>query len=166
MKLKHLIEPTLVQLAQTLDLLTTEQYTQKCEALNGSTIGGHTRHVIELYQCLLNGYHTGKVNYEKRKRDIAVESCNKLACELLNGITKAIDKENRHLLLEGCFSSIADEDYTIATNYFREVIYNLEHTIHHMALIRIGINALRAFTLPENFGVAPSTIKNKLLCVQ
>jgi hypothetical protein len=166
MQLKHLIEPILNQLAESLKLLTQEQYAKKCGALNGSTIGGHTRHVIELYQCLLNGYNTGIVNYEKRKRDLAIETNNKIACELLNGITQAINKENKYLQLEGCFTSITDEEYSISTNYYREVVYNLEHTIHHMALIRVGINALGNITLPEDFGVAPSTIKHKQLCVQ
>jgi hypothetical protein len=54
----------------------------------------------------------------------------------------------------------------VSTNYYREVIYNLEHTIHHMALIRVGINELGNIDLPKDFGVAPSTIKYKQLCVQ
>jgi hypothetical protein len=100
MQLKHLIEPVLNQLSQLLSLLTEEEYTTKSTLLNGSTVGGHTRHIIELYQCLLNGYTTGKVNYEKRKRDLAIETNNKIAIELLAGIINAINKENKHLQLE------------------------------------------------------------------
>ncbi len=166
MQLKHLIEPVLNQLSQLLSLLTEEEYTTKSTLLNGSTIGGHTRHIIELYQCLLNGYTTGKVNYEKRKRDLAIETNNKIAIELLTGIINAINKENKHLQLEGSFTTSTNEEMDVSTNYYREVIYNLEHTIHHMALIRVGINELGNIDLPIDFGVAPSTIKYKQLCVQ
>jgi uncharacterized damage-inducible protein DinB len=166
MQLKHLIEPVLNQLSQLLSLLTEEEYTTKSTLLNGSTVGGHTRHIIELYQCLLNGYTTGKVNYEKRKRDLAIETNNKIAIELLAGIINAINKENKHLQLEGSFTTSTNEEMDVSTNYYREVIYNLEHTIHHMALIRVGINELGNIDLPKDFGVAPSTIKYKQLCVQ
>ncbi len=166
MQLKHLIEPVLNQLGQLLSLLTEQEYTTKSTLLNGSTIGGHTRHIIELYQCLLNGYTTGKVNYEKRKRDLAIETNNKIAIELLAGIINAINKENKHLQLEGSFTTSTNEEMDVSTNYYREVIYNLEHTIHHMALIRVGINELGNIDLPKDFGVAPSTIKYKQLCVQ
>ncbi len=166
MQLKHLIEPVLNRLSQLLSLLTEEEYNTKSTLLNGSTIGGHTRHIIELYQCLLNGYTTGKVNYEKRKRDLTIETNNKIAIELLAGIINAINKENKHLQLEGSFTTSTNEEMDVSTNYYREVIYNLEHTIHHMALIRVGINELGNIDLPKDFGVAPSTIKYKQLCVQ
>jgi hypothetical protein len=35
-----------------------------------------------------------------------------------------------------------------------------------MALIRIGINEVADIVLPENFGVASSTVKHKQQCAQ
>jgi hypothetical protein len=166
MQLNLIVAPVLQQLAQTLQSLTIEEYTAKCAVLNNSTIGGHTRHVIELYQCLLNGYTSGTVNYEKRKRDFVIETNNEIAFEWLNTISKEINKVNKQLQLEGCFSAITEENHSITTNYYREVIYNLEHTIHHMALIRVGINAVSNLALPKDFGVASSTIKYNEACVQ
>jgi len=55
------------------------------------------------------------------------------------------------------------------SSYFRELQYNIEHAIHHMAIIKIAIGA--CFTeveLPANFGVAYSTVRyqKQLACAQ
>jgi uncharacterized damage-inducible protein DinB len=166
MRLTFIVSPILQQLINCLQQLTKEQYTAKSNLLNGSTIGGHTRHVIELFQCLLNGYETSSVNYEKRKRDITIEVDIQTACNLLTHIESNINKPNKNLQLQGCFTVINDDEGEVTTNYYREVIYNIEHTIHHMALIRVGVNEVSDIKLPQDFGVAPSTIKHKQLCAQ
>jgi hypothetical protein len=56
MEFKIIIEPILLQLAHALNEISENSYRQKSILLNGSSIGAHTRHVIELFQCLLNGY--------------------------------------------------------------------------------------------------------------
>ena len=49
-----------------------------------------------------------------------------------------------------------------ASNLDRELVYNIEHAIHHMALIKIGIKEVAPqLQLPEGFGVANSTIRHK-----
>jgi hypothetical protein len=166
MQLQQKIEPILLQLAHTLQQLTDEQYTQKSSLLNGSTVGGHTRHVIELFQCLINGYETGVVNYELRKRDLALENNKKFASIILQNIAHDISLENKTMQLEGFFNEEENESSVIETNFNRELIYNLEHCIHHKALMRVAINEVSDITLPENFGVAAATIQYKKLCVQ
>ncbi|MEQ1555108.1 MAG: hypothetical protein ABL929_13065, partial [Ferruginibacter sp.] len=147
-------------------LLSKNEYTQKSILLNNSTIGAHTRHVIELFQCLFVGYENGIVNYEHRKRDVEIENENNYAISLIQDIIGNLDKENKTLLLEGFFVENDNEILKVETNYFRELIYNLEHTIHHMALLRIGITEVSNVQIPENFGVAPSTMLYRNLCVQ
>ena len=166
MQLRQNIEPVLNQLAESLSLLTDNEYTQKSILLNGSSIGGHTRHVIELFQCLINGYENGLVNYEHRKRDLEIETNKKIACSLLTTIACVIHMPNKILNLQGFYSETADDECAIDTNFYRELIYNLEHTIHHMALIRVAINEVSNINLPENFGVASATIQYKKLCAQ
>ncbi len=166
MELRKNIEPVLQQLSQNLILLSNEEYTKKSVLLNGSSIGGHTRHVIELFQCLINGYDNGCINYEKRKRDVEIESNVSFACNLLTTIASNIHMPNKILSLHGFYSETADDECIIDTNFYRELIYNLEHTIHHMALIRVAINEVSNITLPEDFGVAAATMQYKKLCVQ
>jgi hypothetical protein len=47
----------------------------------------------------------------------------------------------------------------IESTLARELLYNLEHAIHHMALIRVGLNLRFKYVLyQDNFGVAYSTL--------
>ena len=159
MQLQQAVQNVFVQLAETINQLTNEQYAQPCLSFNNATIGQHVRHTIELFQCLENGYETGVVNYEKRKRDLLIETNKDIAADLLHELFKNLGKENKELQLESMYDDTSDELVVVTTNYYREIIYNLEHTIHHMALIRIGVKEVSIVDLPEDFGVASSTIR-------
>jgi hypothetical protein len=167
MEFKIIIEPILLQLAHALNEISENSYCQKSILLNGSSIGAHTRHVIELFQCLLNGYESSVINYDKRERSLSIEQDKNIAINLLKATANKISLPNKDLILQGFYCEDNEiEESEVKTNYFRELIYNLEHSIHHMALIRIGIKELSNINLPENFGVAPSTIQYKKLCAQ
>lgn len=159
MQLQQAVQNVFVQLAETINQLSNEQYAQPCATLNNATIGQHIRHAIELFQCLETGYETGVVNYEKRKRDMLIETNKDFAAGLLHDLYKNLGKENKELQLDSMYDDTSDEVVTVSTNYYREIIYNLEHTIHHMALMRIGVKAVSTVQLPDDFGVASSTIR-------
>lgn len=159
MQLQQAVQNVFIQLAETINQLTAEQYAQPCSRLNNATVGQHVRHTIELFQCLEQGYETGVVNYEKRKRDLLTETNKETAASLLHQLYKNLDKENKELRLDSMYDDTSDETVSVTTNYYREIIYNLEHTIHHMALIRIGVKEVSAVELPADFGVASSTIR-------
>lgn len=166
MILKEFIQQAFVQLSQTLSELSNDEYRQPSKVLLNATIGQHVRHIIELYQCLEKGYDTGIVNYEKRRRDYQIETDKDLATSFLKEIYRNIDKSNKDIFLEAEDYCESMETVSIPTNYFRELAYNLEHTIHHMALIRVGINEVSSVRLPDEFGVAYSTVKYRKQCVQ
>jgi hypothetical protein len=166
MQLQDAVNDVFVQLSTSLEQLTTEQYQAPCSNLSNNSIGQHVRHIIEMFQCLQDGYPTGKVNYEKRKRDIRIETDKVFALDLLKQIHQNLQVSNKEILLEASFDDTSNENLAITTNFNREVLYNLEHTIHHMALIRVGILQLTTIKLPESFGVAASTIKYKKACAQ
>ena len=164
--MKKKIEPVLLQLANVIDQLSDAEYTTPSSLLNNSSVGAHARHIIDLFQCLITGYHTGTINYDDRKRDKKIESDRFWSTQLLTGIIEEMDKPNKILKLKNQFFEEETELLEIDTNFFREAIYNLEHTIHHMALIRVGINEVASIKITENFGVAASTIQYKKACVQ
>ena len=178
MKLQLAVHSVFGQLADSLCQLSGEEYKRPCQALSGNTVGQHVRHIIELFQALENGYAQGLVNYEKRKRDKTLENDREIACLALTQIAVALDRPDKPLLLEASYddgsqpsghsdNSQSDPPTIMATNYYRELAYNLEHTIHHMAMIRIGINETSShLILPENYGIASSTIKHRKECAQ
>lgn len=161
MLLQQAVKNVFVQLSETIRQLSPQQYAQPCCNLGNNTIGQHVRHIIELFQCLESGYTDNSVNYEKRKRDVSIESNKDLALDLLQDIHTNLNKPNKDLSLCACYDDHSDEPVSIPTNYYREVAYNLEHTIHHMALIRVGIGEVSDVRLPEEFGVASSTVKHR-----
>jgi hypothetical protein len=166
MQLQQAVNNVFVQLADTLGQLSANQYSQPCNTLFNNTIGQHVRHIIELFQCLDKGYEGGIVNYEKRKRDTNIETDKELAGRLLLEIHSNLNRDNKTLILEASYDDHSSEPITIETNYFREIAYNLEHTIHHMALIRVGITEVASIALPDDFGVASSTVKYRKQCAQ
>lgn len=166
MQLQQAVNNVFVQLSETIRQLSPSQYIQHCGNLGNNTIGQHVRHIIELFQCLENGYAGSSVNYEKRKRDINIETDRELALQLLQNIYGNLNKPDKALELHASYDELSEHPIVISTNYFREVAYNLEHTIHHMALIRVGIKEVSDITLPEDFGVASSTVKHRKQCAQ
>ena len=166
MQLQQAVNNIFVQLSDSLSQLSSQQYIQPCKTLFNNTIGQHVRHIIELFQCLEKGYEAGTVNYEKRKRDTQIETDKEMASLLLLDIHRGLAKENKVLTLEACYDDHINEAINIETNYHREIAYNLEHTIHHMALIRVSITEIANITLPDDFGVASSTIKYRKQCAQ
>lgn len=166
MELQKAVRQVFLQLSDSLNQLSTEEYDHPCKNLSGNTIGQHVRHVVEMFQCLELGYADGEVDYEKRKRDKLIETNKIFAIGLLQDIIQQISKDNKSLFLMTYYDDRQIVPEKIATNYFREIAYNLEHTIHHMALIRVGLRELGNIHVDDSYGVASSTIKNRQKCAQ
>ena len=131
--------------------------------LSNATIGEHTRHIIEMYQSLMNNYENGIINYDKRERNFNIQTDKNYAINCMNTIIREIEKPNKELVLQQGLDQIS---YTIASNYERELLYNLEHSIHHQALIKVAVLKYPSIELEDNFGVAKSTIEYRNQCVQ
>ncbi|MES2776649.1 MAG: DinB family protein [Bacteroidota bacterium] len=166
MLLQKSVQRVASQLCELLKELSCEEYRLPSAVLNGATIGQHVRHIAELFQCLLAGYETGIVNYDNRNRDPAIETNRIFAHELLLKIADNLELDNRSMMLHSVYDEAGGEVIAVETNFYREVVYNLEHTIHHMALIRIGVQNISGIQLEETFGVAPSTIQYRKACAQ
>jgi hypothetical protein len=152
----------LEQLHDLVKHLSPEDYSRRLTVFNGSSIGGHVRHVIEFYECLLHGIDRGTVNYDARLRDHQVEQNRDYALEIIKrSITKLKNVETYAYPLT-LVARFASADYSIPSNFAREEAYLIEHSIHHFALIRIGVQTVcPSVQIDPNFGVAYSTVEHR-----
>lgn len=143
--------------------LSNEEFTRPCSELNGSTIGEHIRHILEMYTCLEKAYISGVVEYDKRERDLLLQTRCEVALETIAVLSSRLDKPNKPMKLKFILEG---QELMIPSNFERELLYNLEHSIHHQALIKVGLRQMGA-VVNENFGVARSTIAYRSSqCVQ
>ena len=157
------INNSLNELVDLMNQLSHEEYSSSCRELSNATIGEHTRHIIEMFQCLENQYDLGIVNYDKRERNVRIQTDTAFAIEKIVSIQQNLVKENKNLTL---LQIIDGEEIHIESNYFRELLYNLEHCIHHQALIKVAILQCDTVKIDPNFGVARSTIEYRNQCAQ
>ena len=150
------------QVEFVISQIKDEDYSKPVDVFNNSTIGQHFRHTLEFFHCLMQGYDIGVINYDKRSHDKMIETNKELAIALIEkakGFITSCDMQ-KLIKLEVNYGLENKEDVIIDSNMHREVIYNIEHAIHHMAIIKIGLQVICPYVaLPHGFGVAVSTLR-------
>ncbi len=168
----NLIEATLSKLYNIqyyLQNLDPGIYKAPLGILSDASIGEHTRHILEFYQCLLDQGHRGCVNYDLRVRNRLIQEDPKEADRSLSAIIEKLPLlvTDQKLRLEICYDQDQGETLSVETSLERELVYNLEHVIHHLAIIKIGLSVIAPeMMLPDGFGVAPSTMRFRKECAQ
>jgi hypothetical protein len=167
--MKIYCQENLNEIKKVLLQLTNEQYAYPSLTLFGVTIGQHVRHILEFYQSVFDGLETRVINYDNRKRNLLIETDSAYAIEIIDLINSqlALSTHDKTLVLEGNFRIEEGEKMKIKTSFFRELGYCLEHSIHHQALIKVGLLEANCMSyIDENFGLAPATIRYRKTCAQ
>ncbi len=152
------------QLIDLLNDIDSTVYKDALRPLHYSTVGQHVRHITEFYLCLLKGYQSGVVDYDARERNLLIEIDKDFTVETLENVKHQLKslKSDRSLILKSKFGG--DEAMDIPSSFFRELTYLIEHTIHHLAIIKIGLNEVHPeISIPQNFGVAHSTLRYRVI---
>lgn len=144
-----------------LNQIDGELYARKYWQIGDASMGGHTRHMIELLDTLVNQYPTGVVRYDSRVRDLAIETEIEVAKNKLKELIKKVDLPNKPLKLQQRFGA----DVEVESNYYRELMYNIEHFIHHQATARVILFLEKIKVAPE-YGMAYSTMEHLEQCAQ
>lgn len=167
--MKLYCQENLIEIKKVLLKLTKEQYAFSSQTLFGASIGQHTRHILEFYQSVSIGLETKMINYDNRKRNLLLETDKDFAIQIIEQINAFLSKDSTDepLVLEGNFCADEGKETKIKTSFYRELAYCLEHSIHHQALIKVGLLELQCLHyIDETFGLAPATIRHRKICVQ
>jgi len=144
------IDMQLSELKSLLESLDQSSFARVC-ADSGASIGQHLRHMVEIFTLLINDYDAAEIDYSLRARDIRIETDLAFATKKINYLLANYKKEDKPLMLRSY-------DQPFQTSYNRELLYQLEHIVHHKAIIKPIIKNLSCVELHEHFGYARSTI--------
>jgi len=160
----------LLEINALVKSLSQEQYNRKLEILSRASIGQHVRHILEFYQCLFESLDNNEVNYDDRQRDLKLETDLQFANIIIENVVSLLlkVKDDFPVTFIANYSTAEDQKPELSqSSFFRELAYNLEHSIHHQALIKVAITEMQLTSLvKKTFGYAPSTIRNDKLCAQ
>ena len=162
-----LIEHNISKLEEIKGLLIKVQndlYIAPQGILNGATIGQHFRHILEFFICLQKGVEIGVVSFDDRERNVLIETDVEYAMDRIDELVIFVEniEGDRSLQLKANYATSTQDNTYIQSSLYRELAYTLDHTIHHLAIVKIALsNELEKLGIDENFGVAPSTVRYK-----
>ena len=157
MKIKFSAAAILTQLKDLIYKINQDDLKRPLEVFSGSSIGQHTRHILEFYICLLQQMKDENICYDKRNRDTKLETEKKYIIEKIDETVSHINhlKDDLPLTLSTELSGCI---HLTPSSISRELLYLIEHAVHHMAMIKIGIVLnFPSMELGDDFGVAAST---------
>ena len=162
MQLKVTGQLILKQIFELTSQLSDAEYAAEIDLLNGNSIGKHVRHVVEFFDLLVSGSMNDLINYDKRRHEPLYET-NRQACMkktqfLIESVSQLVPSGD--VILEVSYGKTDEDAVKIKSSLERELAYNIEHAIHHMAIIKIAVQTVfPKVQLAENFGVAFSTVR-------
>jgi len=162
MELQKATAYNLNMISELTNQLGETKLSSPLDILSGSTIGQHIRHMVEFYGCLVASNKDNTISYDKRERKIELETSPIFIKTTIAEILKKVYDLNllAKVSLEGSFSEDNEEGDIIVSSIYREMAYCLEHTVHHLAIVKMAMKVeFPEIVLDKNFGVAYSTIR-------
>ena len=104
-----------------------------------------------------------RVDYEARAREPRIESDLEFARELLRDVSRRLvelDGEDLDALMKVRLEIGEGPPQWSDSSPSRELAFLVSHTVHHCALIGVICRA-NGVPVPEDFGVAPSTLRHR-----
>ena len=128
-----------------------------------SSIGGHMRHILDIFDCAFEGMDSRKIDLTKRKRNVLAEEKTAPGLQYFYSIIENLeDLKDRDLnfvvnVKDDLGLGIIETEYTMSSL----LIQAHSHAIHHFASLGY-VNSQLGIELPDpDFGYNPSTPRNK-----
>src|SRR6516225_6306217 len=152
------------QALRLLELLNDEVYSATAPGFAPHRAGAHLRHVLEFYQCFLDGLESSRIDYDSRRRDESIERSRHTAAIAIRSIIHVLDTraalhEERivWVRMEDAESNDVSDSF-MESSLSRELQVLSSHTVHHFALIAVTLRA-HGVQMDPDFGMAPSTLR-------
>lgn len=159
----ELIATNVAWLKQALSLLQQlddATFRSSPQGLAPHRVGSHLRHVLEFYECFLDGLASSRIDYDARKRDESIERSRQSAvasiCSIISLLEEVSSFDEAWALAVRMEN--ANEDVYLSSSVGRELQALSSHTIHHFALIAVTLR-LHGVEVDPDFGMSPSTLR-------
>ena len=153
------IKHTLQQIIPLLNQISDVKYSENSISPYYSSIGKHTRHILDFYQCVFNGLNTYMIDLTDRKREEIIEINPRVAKDRVEAILKELDDYGGYDLEEKyeLVDDFGNGKQSIPSNLFSILAQANSHTIHHYAIIAQLLDLMSISIELEYFGYNPST---------
>lgn len=155
------IETNLKRGIQLLNAISNEQYSNDSIPPYFSSIGSNIRHVLDVFQCVLDGVESRKIDFSIRERNIFAEQKVDVGLAYFNQIIQQLhqikdtDLEKEVIIID----ELGSGKVTVKSTFGSALAQAHSHTIHHYASIGFIINQLSIDLPVADFGYNPTTPK-------
>ena len=153
------IEGNLQRGIQLLNCISNDEYCNKTIAPYYSSIGGHMRHILDVFECVFEGLESNDINLINRSRNEQVENYIKTGIIYFEEIIRKL-----HLLNSEEFETIINvtDDLGLGTVTVKTTLIGIlmqahSHAIHHFAIVAHIISQLGIQLPDDDFGFNPTT---------
>ena len=152
------------QALRLLEQLDDMVYSATAPGFAPHRAGSHLRHVLEFYQCFLEGLDSSHIDYDSRRRDEAIQRSRDAASSAIRSVIRALETrrglEERivWVRMEDAAATAVRESF-MESSISRELQVLSSHTVHHFALIAMTLRA-HGIHMDPDFGMAPSTLRH------
>ncbi|BBB25305.1 DinB family protein [Amphritea japonica] len=149
------------QLQDFISSIDAATYQASHKPMFDSSIGQHLRHILDMFQALIQNSDASVINYDIRQRGIPLETIQQEGIvaldsvrQWLTGLTTADLQRNVTILTEVDI----DEQFSVqlSSSFGRELAFASTHAIHHLALMATIAKVLGC-QVDAQYGTAPAT---------
>ncbi|MDX5585735.1 MAG: DinB family protein [Aureibaculum sp.] len=159
------IEHNLNRGVRLLDSISDNQFSDTSVAPYNSSIGGHIRHILDIFDCIFDGLESKQINLAARKRNELAETHTAIALDYFDRIlSKLKDLEDADLdqiveVSDDLGKGVIVQKYTLGS----ALIQAHSHAIHHFASLGYIICQLGIELPDDDFGYNPTTPRTERL---
>lgn len=147
-----------------LNTISEEQYKDLSVAPYYSSIGGHIRHIMDVYDCFFMGLEEGNIDLTARKRNPLAEQVIPEGINYIESIIGKVEtlKTDNLQRLVNVTDDLGEGKVTVKYTVAAILIQAHSHATHHYASIGYIIHQLGIELPDDNFGFNPTTPKKVL----